>query len=177
MTGHSKGGALAHALALWLADTRDAGAEPAWDSRRLATVRCFSYGAPTIGDAGFAEHATTVLGDDLHRIVNPLDVVPHTWSVDDLTRIGGLYGDLVEPMPPGDLIEQVGAGVQQLAYRHAPARETTTLPSTLDPDRRSFVDDPPAPRGLSASVRSRHDDLRMTARARTSPIPRPRTKP
>jgi triacylglycerol lipase len=143
VTGHSKGGALAQAVALWLADTRGdgAGAERAWDPQGLATVRCFSYASPTVGDAGFAARAVGVLGDGLHRIVNPLDVVPCTWSTTDLARIAALYGHPVAPQPGlGSLVELISASVQPLGYCHVPAQTTHALPAALDPARQSFMD-------------------------------------
>jgi hypothetical protein len=142
VTGHSKAGALAQAVALWLSDTQtaDTTAERAWDPRRLATVRCFSFAGPTAGDAGFAARATRVLGGGLHRIVNPLDVVPCTWSMADLTRIARLYTAPVEPLAGlSELVTQVSGTVQPLDYQHAPARETRTLAATLDPACPAFL--------------------------------------
>src|SRR5262249_56320264 len=77
-TWHGKFGALASTLALWLAETQGPGAPLAerWDRERRATVRCWSFAAPTAGNAAFARRAGGVIGTRNRRIVNPLDVVP-----------------------------------------------------------------------------------------------------
>jgi hypothetical protein len=94
VTGHSKGGALSPALALWLADTQGGGPVAdgdQWDPERKATVWAYSFAGPTAGDGGFVSHCNDVLGLRCFRVVNALDVVPHAWNVDDLGLIPNLY--------------------------------------------------------------------------------------
>src|SRR5262249_49431215 len=82
VTGHGKCGALASTLALWLAEPQAPGAPLAerWDRERRATVRCWSFAAPTAGNAAFARRSDGIIGPRNRRIVNPLDVVPHAWA-------------------------------------------------------------------------------------------------
>jgi hypothetical protein len=62
---------------------------------------CLALAAPTPGDAAFAARATARLAPNLHRIVNPLDPVPLSWSAADLERIHRLYGASDVPRCPG----------------------------------------------------------------------------
>src|SRR5262245_24849587 len=55
VTGHSKGGALAPSMALWLTEalnSPDAGER--WDERRRARVHCHAFAGPTPGNSPFA---------------------------------------------------------------------------------------------------------------------------
>jgi hypothetical protein len=119
VTGHSKGGALASTVALWLADTQgEAHVDEAfrWDRRAMATVRCYSYAGPTAGNDAFAARSDRVLGGRCQRVFNTLDVVPHAWNASDLGRIDGLY----PTAPPIDLlrelIDEIRTQVEPLGY-------------------------------------------------------------
>jgi hypothetical protein len=89
VTGHSKGGTLGSALALWLADTQGQGPEH-WSDRHEAKINLYSFAAPTAGNAAFASHLNNTFGTRSHRIYNKYDVVPRAW--DDLNAIPALYG-------------------------------------------------------------------------------------
>ena len=78
-TGHSLGGALAPALALWLLDT-----QTAWDPQGRATIYCEPSAGPTSGNDDFATYYELMLGLRTTRIVNSLDMVPHAWNAADL---------------------------------------------------------------------------------------------
>lgn len=130
VTGHSKGGALATALALWLADTQGQTDQAfRWDPRREATVRCFAFAGPTAGNAALAARVDRVLGTHCHRIPNALDVVPHAWRVEDLDAIGTLYTN-ARPVPLlRDLLAEIVSKVGPLGYAHTRAM-VTELPGT-----------------------------------------------
>jgi hypothetical protein len=116
VTGHSKGGALADAVALWLADTQG----EAWDPGCQATVRCLAFAGPTAGNAAFARHWEATLADRGLRIANPLDVVTHAWEPDALCEIPDLYRGHVVPVGAlRSLAETIAAAVAPLGYRHA----------------------------------------------------------
>jgi hypothetical protein len=113
VTGHSKGGALAPALALALAETPNLGP---------ATVHCVAFAGPSPGNADFAARFATrfdgVRGQ-FHRVVNPRDVVPHAWESSSLKRIAQLY----KPGPPCPLplqvwVEAIDRQVGALGYAH-----------------------------------------------------------
>lgn len=88
--GHSLGGALAPALALWLADTQSN-----WDPNN--TIGHFSSSpsaGPTIGTAGFKSYYNSRIPDTT-RIHNSLDVVPHAWNTTDLEAVKTLYAPAI----------------------------------------------------------------------------------
>jgi hypothetical protein len=133
VTGHSKGGALATAVALWL---KDALASPDsaehWDGRRGARVSCHAFAAPTSGNAAFADRIDRVLASDHHHLRNRNDIVTHAWQVDELERIPDLYAPRRTVLEP--LIPVIISRVQGLDYRHARAG-VTTFAGALDSER------------------------------------------
>jgi hypothetical protein len=87
VTGHSKGGALAPAAALWLAEN--------WSpARSTAEISCFSFAGPTPGNADFARRYNARLGASTRRIVNVMDVVPHAWVPDQLIGMQKFYPEI-----------------------------------------------------------------------------------
>ncbi len=119
VTGHSKGGALAPTLALWLADTQGSPADVdavAWDPAGQATVRAVAFAGPTAGNAAFARHSDSVIGADCHRVVNPLDVVPQAWEPASMRGIPALYRHALPPGLVTDLIAEIAADTARLGY-------------------------------------------------------------
>lgn len=136
VTGHSKGGALASTLALWLHETRDV-----WAPGSRPDVQCWSFAAPTAGNAAFATRSNDALGAGCRRVVNALDVVPHAWTPSDLAAIEGLYDPAsVVPLPTLAVLLGIIAGATtHLDYRHV-GTTVTTLPGTLEPTATLFVE-------------------------------------
>jgi hypothetical protein len=133
VTGHSKGGALAPALALWLAETRRLDGGKGWDASRRSRVRFAAFAGPTPGDEAFANRVEALVGTDSYRVVNDHDIVPHAWSADGLGAIAALYTDRTAPLKR--LVAEVvdGLGYAGLDYRHVgPA---TTFKGALDARR------------------------------------------
>jgi len=120
VTGHSKGGALAVALATWLADAQGSpDAERAWDPLGRATVHCIGIAGPSAGNRAFAQHADRVIRGTHVRLVNPLDAVPKAWLPDDVRTIPHLY-EGVRPLPGLALLaEVVAARIARLDHAHA----------------------------------------------------------
>ncbi len=121
VAGHSKGGALASTVALWLADTQGGEAVPEdrWDPQRKAVVRCHSYAGPTAGNVEFVAHSNEVIGANCRRITNPLDVVTLAWDAHDLETIAHLYDPDVARVPGlEELVGVIAAQVDGLGYRH-----------------------------------------------------------
>jgi len=87
VTGHSKGGALATALALWLADTRGALEPPEelWTEDPDLPIHVCSFAAPTPGNIAFAQYAEQALRRH-RRVWNALDVVPAAFVANDLRK-------------------------------------------------------------------------------------------
>ena len=90
--GHSLGGALSPALALWLKDTQSA-----WDTDGNATILCQPSAGPTPGDGDFATYYDASLGSQTTRVHNAIDMVPHAWNETDLSAIPTLYVPNIEP--------------------------------------------------------------------------------
>ena len=119
VTGHSKGGALANVVALWLADTQGEDAVDPWDPQRKATIHCYSFAGPTAGNTDFAGRHDAVLGERSHRIANALDVVPHAWEVGRLQQLSGVYEpEIATPEPLKDLVEKFASEVEEHRYSH-----------------------------------------------------------
>ena len=87
ITGHSKGGALAPAVALWLKDSLLVGGPGRALGRwtRGADPR-HAFAGPTPGNAAFANRIDKTLGADHHHLRNTNDLVTHGWQVSDLQR-------------------------------------------------------------------------------------------
>jgi hypothetical protein len=114
VTGHSKGGALAAALAGWLGQTRaDGPEEGGWDPDRRARLRCFTFAGPTAGDDSFNNLLLRSLNaSDFRRIWNRFDIVPHAFGWNDLEEIRTVYdADLIAP-----LLEALRESVRNDAY-------------------------------------------------------------
>jgi hypothetical protein len=153
VTGHSKGGALAPALALLLAETQG----KAYVSRRMrwnpaghAHVHCYGYAGPTPGNRAFANRVDRVLQDRMFRIANTNDVVPHAWAVstpgqaDELTlqQVPTLYDDVVRQGPLGrtllqEICDRVSEDVGHLGYAH-PGSPAGEFQGKLDDKSTSF---------------------------------------
>lgn len=93
--GHSLGGALAPAAAVWLADTQGFSD---WDRNRNATLSCLATAGPTAGNGLFALHSGVKLGSRLVPYYNTLDVVPHAWQGSMLAQITSLYEPNISPL-------------------------------------------------------------------------------
>jgi len=117
VTGHSKGGALAPALALWLKELLGPAAAEPWDGGRGTRVVCHAFASPTPGNAGFADRIDTVLGPDHHVLRNRLDMVTHAWQADELEAIPDLYAPRRTVMQA--MIPSIVGRVKPLGYRHA----------------------------------------------------------
>jgi len=126
LTGHSLGGTLSIASALWLADTqRD------WDPSLLTTIFCQPGAALTAGNADFAAYYDRSLGARTTRIYNRIDTIPHFWNDRDLSMLPNLY----EPaIPPDAVIDALVAAARAAAagggYTHT-NRSTPPLMGTI----------------------------------------------
>jgi hypothetical protein len=136
--GHSKGGSLAAALGLWLADTQ--GTTPAdaeqWDPNRDACISLHTFAAPTPGNSAFAAHFGKQLVND-YRLANPLDIVPHVWNVTETGDIPDLYNGQLKTLR--GLIDGLTPVLLRLGYEHetpaqpwpVPLPENIALPAQI----------------------------------------------
>lgn len=100
VTGHSLGGALSPAVALWLADTQTVSDDhhlPPWDPQERVTIDVHPFAGPSPGNIDFARYYDEKLGHRTHRTWNPFDVVPHGWVEDALDQLPQLYGPSITP--------------------------------------------------------------------------------
>jgi len=135
VTGHSKGGALAAVVALWLRELLVwPDAVERWDDGRGARVACHAFAAPTPGNGAFADRIDAVLGTDHHHLRNMNDVVTHAWQVDELEQIPELYAPRRTVLEP--LIPVITSKVKPIDYRQA-RTGVTTFTGTLH-RKRSF---------------------------------------
>jgi hypothetical protein len=129
VTGHSKGGALAAALAAWLSQTRT-DRDDAWDPEGKARLRCVTFAGPTPGNETFNTLLLQSLEPgDFRRCWNRYDIVPHAFGWNDLEEIREIYNaklisGVLEALrntvkPAG--YSQIGPGI--------PFPELTDLPS------------------------------------------------
>ena len=105
-TGHSLGGAIAPALALWFTqaqgsatilipekNTADYDIPPSnWDPNNNVSISCVSFAGATPGDTKFSEYFSSKLGSKYTRIYNTNDVVPRGFN--RLTSARGIYAPL-----------------------------------------------------------------------------------
>jgi len=124
VTGHSKGGALAPALALFLSDTQRNNEIPVphhyqWNPSHQAKISCYAFAGPTPGNTAFANYFNQQLGRHFFRYANKLDLVTLAWQSEQLRTIAGLYGDSVDSVPGLDLLfTEMAEEVENLDYCH-----------------------------------------------------------
>lgn len=124
VTGHSKGGALAPALALFLSDTQSNGEHPIpdyyqWNPEHRARIHCYAFAGPTPGNTDFARYFNRQLGRDFYRYSNGLDIVTLAWHSEQLRTAAGLYGQTAGSPPGLDLLfSEMADEVEALDYCH-----------------------------------------------------------
>jgi hypothetical protein len=138
VVGHSKGGPLAAALALWLADTQGTAAAAAerWDPNRHARIGLFTFAAPTPGNSAFAGHFGKQISSD-YRLYNPLDIAPHVWNATEAGEIPNLYNGELKILR--GLVDALTPVLERLDYQHegpaqpwpAPQPENEPLPAQI----------------------------------------------
>ena len=118
VTGHSKGGALAPTLALWLRETR-----AQWDAKDRARIGFHAFAGPTPGDGAFARRVAKELNGPCRRVVNSNDVVPHAWALADLAVLPKLYGGKLAWVAP--ITTAIQTQLKNHDYEHVPVATET----------------------------------------------------
>jgi hypothetical protein len=89
-TGHSLGGLLASAMALWLVDRLEA--EGRADLEAKLALEVYAYAGPTAGNAAFAAYLESRLSRALlKRYASDLDAAPIAWDEAEMARLPDLY--------------------------------------------------------------------------------------
>ena len=111
-TGHSLGGAISPALALWFTQAQGSavittapatiGVDPptGWDVNSAAVISCVSFAGATPGDKTFTKYFDTTVGS-YERVYNSNDVVPRGFA--DLENVQRIYSSTTSHarMPAG----------------------------------------------------------------------------
>lgn len=92
VTGHSLGGALSPAMAVYLADT-----QPTWDPEGRAELTLMPMAGPTPGNVDFATYGDQKLNGRIQRIWNEKDIVPHAWDKTLMGELSTLYTPTIKP--------------------------------------------------------------------------------
>lgn len=119
VTGHSLGGALSPAYALYLRDNMTK-----WVPGSQAVINCLAVAGATPGDSTFNAFYKQQMGATTTRVWNSRDLIPHGYETDMLLRVPYMYGDSVPPLP-ADLV----IVVNDLAKKTAPLRYTQFHPA------------------------------------------------
>jgi len=125
--GHSKGGALAPALALWLADTQGAGVPETdqWDPNKRAELQSLTFAAPTPGNKSFANHFKDKV-QTAYRLDNPYDLVTHAWDPIEIRQIPKLYGHQLAILGgPAEVLAELAG---HFGYQHEVDAKPWSLP-------------------------------------------------
>ncbi|MEM7360000.1 MAG: hypothetical protein AAF431_12940 [Pseudomonadota bacterium] len=114
VTGHSLGGALAPAVACWLNDTK-----PRWDATDQSTLHAYAFAGATPGNGDFASWMNSQFtGDQLVRVSNTLDLVPHAWNYDTLMEVPGLYPQpYTLPRLLDGVVSRIATDLQHIDYQ------------------------------------------------------------
>ena len=144
-TGHSLGGAIAPALALWFKQAQGNVSipnnaiyypMPVWDAGGNASISCVSLAGATPGDAVFSQYFGSVIGgNNYDRIYNTNDVVPHGFA--GLGSVSSLYPNI--PMTKAEqlalkalqskvLLAEKGGLIPSLLYTTLPSDNPFTCP-------------------------------------------------
>jgi hypothetical protein len=130
VTGHSLGGALSPAYALFLHDRMKE-----WVPESNAVINCLAVAGATPGDSTFNAYYKQQMGATTTRVWNTRDLVPHGYETDMLQRVPYMYGDSVPPLPPNlvKTIEFVAKKTAPLHYTQLhPADSFTSAIYTMD---------------------------------------------
>ncbi|OJT19031.1 hypothetical protein BO221_36555 [Archangium sp. Cb G35] len=122
--GHSLGGALAPALALYLQNTKST-----WDENGSSTVITMPVAGPTPGNGDFASYLSKTV--TVQGFYNPFDVVPHAWAPTDLGQIPKLYVPQIPECWEVDALGLVAVGLSVVGTGTG-SPYTPTARATLD---------------------------------------------
>lgn len=98
IAGHSLGGTLSTVIGLRLQELKST-----WDPGSQVTLKVWSSGGPTVGNALFADYYDRQLGATTTRFANNLDPFTYAWNTDDLSRMPTIYSSIGGPAAPAGI--------------------------------------------------------------------------
>ena len=114
VTGHSLGGALCHALALYLHDNVSV-----WDEHNCSRISCVSFASPTIGNRMLARYYDACLGKTSSRVANMYDIVPLAWDPEYMSLMYHIYEPAIStPMSFQILLQFFISAITPKHYAH-----------------------------------------------------------
>lgn len=114
--GHSLGGALSPAMALFLNDTQER-----WTVASVhASVHCYALAGPTIGNEAMASYFESRMGERTLRIWNDRDIVPRAWEVAGMQFIDHIYEpEISTPILVRGMIDIITASMTHGGFEYA----------------------------------------------------------
>ncbi|PZF74558.1 lipase family protein [Taibaiella soli] len=97
--GHSLGGALSPAMALYLSNIQSDSSLNWNTSKKVTTISAWPTAGPTPGNADFATYLPTIVSYTSRY--NTLDVVPQGWMQTSLSTVPTLYDSYITPVKGG----------------------------------------------------------------------------
>ena len=139
VTGHSLGGALAPATAVYLADT-----QPTWDAANRAVVSVMPIAGPTPGNLDFAVYGEGKLNGRIQRIWNAKDIIPHAWDKAQMAELATLYAPAIKPTLLTRIVIKLAQWIANRAdYAHLQPG-ASPLPGTVVPNEQIIAVLPPS---------------------------------
>lgn len=129
-TGHSLGGLLAPAMALWLVDYLSATEQPKLAAKLRLDV--YGYAAPPAGNAAFAAYLASRV--PMERYVNDLDIAPRAWDGATMAGLPELYKPAIGMEPLIKTLYYLCAGLSQ-GKGYAQPGPSIAVPSHVVPTR------------------------------------------
>lgn len=134
VVGHSLGGSLAPAYALYLEDTH-----ADWDPEGKVTLSVVALAGPTPGDRDFAHYYDAHLGAATRRLHNRYDASPHAWEARTIREMPGLYRPSIEPpLWVGPAACATARKARALHYLQIRA-DAPPIPGAILPGERSYL--------------------------------------
>lgn len=142
VTGHSLGATLATTYALFLKQASgqvDIPVKDQWDPEGKACIRAYAFAGATAGNKAFADYSDSQLDEKhLHRFSNSLDIVPHAWNKDTVSKIKHLYLPTAKPNLLVDVIVAQASLASFLCDYTQPQAQQPFLKGELVPNCKEY---------------------------------------
>jgi hypothetical protein len=131
-TGHSLGGLLAPAMALWLLDCVESRSRK--DLAAKLRLDVYGYAAPTAGNRAFADYLSSRLPGN-RRYANDLDIATLAWEEEAMRRMARLYEPGIKTLAITKSLIALCAKLCE-GKSYAQPGERIAVPADLTPNKR-----------------------------------------